>query len=198
MSFYVQSSAIMKPRLPGIHSNCLLVTLLFLETQESSAQHFILLDWAGYWWLISCTDLKCYVFCLSKQLCLAVSLISTAANSAWDGGLGVERRQGCTETVVEWQEGTDGRGKGCKVLHFVEIQESWLMISFSPQDESEPNTCDVPGIKWVAQVNWVLILYCETLSEYCSRHTAINKSCCKCTDTRQPVEETCGKGTFNI
>lgn len=54
-------------------------------------------------------------FCHGKQLCLAVSLISTAANSAWNGELGDKCRQGCAETVVGWQEGTNGTGKGCRV-----------------------------------------------------------------------------------
>lgn len=44
--------------------------------------------------------LNCNIFCHCKQLCLAVSLISTAANSAWDGEFGVKRRQGRAETVV--------------------------------------------------------------------------------------------------
>lgn len=105
---------IMKPRSAGINSVCLVVTLLFLDAKKSSEQHYILLDWLGYWWLISCTDFNCYVCCHRKQLCLAVSLISTAANSAWDGEFRVKCRQGCSETVVGWQEGTDGgKGKVC-------------------------------------------------------------------------------------
>ena len=39
-------------------------------------------------------------FVIAKQLCLAVPLISTAANSAWDGELGVERRHGRAEAAV--------------------------------------------------------------------------------------------------
>lgn len=54
-------------------------------------------------------------FCHGKQLCLAVSLISTAANSAWNGELGDKCRQRCAETVVGWREGTNGTGKGCRV-----------------------------------------------------------------------------------
>lgn len=32
----------MKPGLAGIHSVCLVVTLLFLDSKESGAQHYIL------------------------------------------------------------------------------------------------------------------------------------------------------------
>lgn len=46
-------------------------------------------------------------FVIAKQLCLAVSLISTAANSAWDGEFRVKCRQGCAGTVMGWREGTD-------------------------------------------------------------------------------------------
>lgn len=104
----------MEPRLANIRSArlsaCLLVTLLFLDSQETSAQRCIPLGWPGYRWLISCADLK--LVCILESNCVfAVSLISTAANSAGDGELGVERRQRRAGAAVGWQEGTRGKKK---------------------------------------------------------------------------------------
>lgn len=115
MSFYVWGCNIMKPTLAGIPSVCLSAGRLAIFRLPGiwCTQHYILLDWLGYWWLISCADLNCYLFCYGKQLCLAVSLISTAANSAWDGEFRVEcGQQGCAGSVVGWQEGTDGKREG--------------------------------------------------------------------------------------
>lgn len=163
MSFYVWGSDIMKPRFGRIHSVCLLVTLLFLDSQESSAQHHIPPDWLGYWWLISCTDLNCYVFCNSEQLCLAVSLISTAANSAWDGEFRVKCRQGWT--VVGWQEGTDGgKGKGYKVYTCFDTCEplhicgSWLCCLRRMIHQSPTHVMSRESSEWLC---CFIILYSE-------------------------------------
>lgn len=70
----------------------------------------------------------------SKKLCLTVSLISTAANSAWNGEFRVKCRQGCTGTVVGWKEGKCGKGCNYKLLMMhvnnFRFGSSWLCFLF--------------------------------------------------------------------
>lgn len=121
----------MKPRLADIHSICLSAgyfaifrlrklvhSTIFHLTGLDIDDSFLALIWIGMYF--------------SEQLCLAVSLISTAANSAWNGEFRVKCRQGCAGTVVGWHKGTCGKREGlhsytcyhtCKQL---QICSSWL------------------------------------------------------------------------
>lgn len=58
-----------------------------------------------------------------------------------------------------------GRAAECTPV----TQDLCLMIAFSSQDDSsKPNTCDVPGIKWVVYVVCFIILQRAMPLEYCA------------------------------
>lgn len=67
----------------------------------------------------------------SEQLCLAVSLISTAANSAWNGEIRIKCRKGVAGTVVGWQEGTYGKGEWLLMIHVSNLRLAAHAYTFS-------------------------------------------------------------------